>query len=157
MERPILPVGSKCFVLKVNMQKSLANHILCKTFILNQSLVLFVGELPYISLYTFEKCERFLKPTSKHISVTFCLPDRMRAWAASNLRRIIHFWGRQVAYLLEITLERGKATPRVIAHAVVEVHRQKDVRITQRIDSVQIICFHDFCKFIILCKSNGLF
>ena len=51
------------------------------------------------------------------------------------------FLRRLVAYLLEITLERGKATPRVIAHAVVEVHRQKDVRITQRIDSVQIICF----------------
>lgn len=37
------------------------------------------GAIPYASLYIFEKCDRFLKPTSKQASVTFFFPDLIKS------------------------------------------------------------------------------
>lgn len=37
------------------------------------------GAAPYASLYILEKCDRFLKPTSKQASVTFFFPDLIKS------------------------------------------------------------------------------
>ena len=57
------------------------------------------------------KCDRFLKPTSKHISDTFLPPLCISTHAASNRRRISHFCGVRLLIFLKSRLNVARLLP----------------------------------------------
>ena len=67
-------------ILKCKDTKRALQRLCCKAQIsLFEGSFYQDGAAPYASLYILEKCDKFLKPTSKQASVTFFFPDLIKS------------------------------------------------------------------------------